>query len=169
MIQKREYALASNNMTSLIPSKTSNRTNRTSLFPSLNVLDYGAAADGVRDDTDAFERAIQELEDHGGGRLLVPGGGAIYNIRPINLTSHMELYVQAGATIRGIADEAVWPLIPGTYVLDRVYICIMVSEEDSIAALTDSFLSHYIQELQVTEVVLTMLARVTPVSCTAST
>jgi polygalacturonase len=83
-----------------------------SSYPTLDILDYGAAADGVQDDTDAFERAIQLIEDHGGGRLLV--GPGIYNIRPINLTSHMELFVTAGATIRGIADNTVWPIIPGT-------------------------------------------------------
>jgi polygalacturonase len=81
-------------------------------FPTLDILDYGAAADGVRDDTDAFERAIQIIEDHGGGRLRV--GPGFYNIRPINMTSNMELYVTAGATIRGIADNTVWPVIPGT-------------------------------------------------------
>ena len=82
-----------------------------SLMLALNISAFGAAADGVSDDTDAFERAIALIESRGGGRLLV--GAGVYNIAPINLTSHMELYVLSGATIRGLADEAVWPIIPG--------------------------------------------------------
>jgi hypothetical protein len=35
-----------------------------------------------------------------------------YQIRPINLTSHMELLIEAGARLRGIANASVWPVIP---------------------------------------------------------
>jgi len=36
-----------------------------------------------------------------------------YLIRPINLTSGLELYIQAGAKLTAVADVAAWPVIPG--------------------------------------------------------
>ena len=91
----------------------------------LQIRDFGAQGDGQIDDTDAFERAIDLIEKRGGGRLVVTGSGSstdddnhraaptVYHIRPINLTSHMELYLQRHVVIRGIADHTTWPLLPG--------------------------------------------------------
>jgi len=89
----------------------------------LYIKDFGAQADGQVDDTDAFERAIDLIRRHGGGRLVVSGGSfddddnildpTIYRIRPINLTSHMELYLQRNVVIKGIANNNSWPIIPG--------------------------------------------------------
>jgi len=36
-----------------------------------------------------------------------------YLIRPINLTSNMELYLEGGAKITAVADSNAWPIIPG--------------------------------------------------------
>jgi hypothetical protein len=36
-----------------------------------------------------------------------------YLIRPINLTSNMELFISANTRIIGVADEKAWPVIPG--------------------------------------------------------
>jgi polygalacturonase len=80
---------------------------------TLDVRSYGAVGDGKTDDTHAFEAAIADLQKRGGGSLLVPPVDAEYLIRPINLTSNMNLHIQGGAKVSGIADQNVWPVIPG--------------------------------------------------------
>jgi polygalacturonase len=82
----------------------------------LRVVDFGAEGNAHQDDTEAFEGAIRQIHAQGGGRLIVTGASSldhevVYNIRPINLTSHMELYIEAGARIQGIVSD--WPIIPG--------------------------------------------------------
>jgi len=76
--------------------------------PSFNVRDYGAVGDNATDDTGAFEKAIAAAA--GGGQLLVPAGG-VFLIRPVNLSSSLEFYIQGGATVAGIADHTKWPVI----------------------------------------------------------
>ncbi|ACI65105.1 predicted protein [Phaeodactylum tricornutum CCAP 1055/1] len=83
----------------------------------LDVQDYQSSQNGGRrDDTAAFEQAIDIIRSNGGGRLIIPGApdGSfnLYRIRPINLTSHLVLFLQKNAVITAIADESVWPLIP---------------------------------------------------------
>jgi polygalacturonase len=82
---------------------------------AVSVRDHGAKGDGISDDTVAFELAIAAVERAGKGSVIVPAVGQMseYLIRPINLTSNMELYISAGATIKAMADADSWPLIPG--------------------------------------------------------
>lgn len=105
--------------------------------PTFDVRKLGAVGDGLVDDTAAFERAFASAStspvhaqvlvpcagapDRLGGRGAGPGQGAgpsssdqvncTYLIRPVNLTSSMELYIQGGATIIGAADHLKWPII----------------------------------------------------------
>jgi len=65
-------------------------------------------AKGETDDTQAFESAIRSIAERGGGRLVLPA--AHYRIRPINLTSHLILYLQKGARLTAISEG--WPVIP---------------------------------------------------------
>ena len=76
--------------------------------PTFNVRDYGAVGDNATDDTGAFEQAIAAAG--GGGQLLVPAGG-VFLIRPVNLSSSMEFFIEGGATVAGIADNTKWPII----------------------------------------------------------
>jgi polygalacturonase len=77
-----------------------------------NVLDYGAKGDGVSDDTSAFEKAIAAAATnlHSRSSVIIPSGLACV-IRPINLTSSMELYISANASLKGMANTSSWPII----------------------------------------------------------
>jgi polygalacturonase len=62
-----------------------------------NIADYGAKKDGSVPATDAFRRAIQAAKAAGGGTVYVPAGK--YTSGPIELSSNMNLDIDAGTTI----------------------------------------------------------------------
>eukprot|EP00850_Spirogloea_muscicola_P017296 SM000147S01115 [mRNA] locus=s147:129660:131978:- [translate_table: standard] len=65
----------------------------------VSLTDFGAVPDGVTPCTAAFVAAIAALAGAGGGQLTVPAGSWL--TAPFNLTSHMTLFLAAGATILG--------------------------------------------------------------------
>jgi polygalacturonase len=77
-----------------------------------NLADYGAVGDGKTLNTEAFKKAVAALAKAGGGHLIVPAG--VYKTLPFVLTSHMDLHLEKGATIKapdtfaeyGIPDPA---------------------------------------------------------------
>lgn len=81
-----------------------------------NLADYGAMGDGKAFNTDAFKNAVAAIAKAGGGHLIVPAG--VYKTLPFTLTSHTDLHLEAGSTIKapdtfaeyGIPD----PNIPAT-------------------------------------------------------
>ena len=87
----------------------------------INALDFGAAGDGVTDDSPALQAALEALRQAGGGQLILPGRQRPYRIRrPLYLISNLILSLQAGATIRPIYFNDVnnssllsWPLTAG--------------------------------------------------------
>jgi hypothetical protein len=70
----------------------------------INVLGYGAAADGTTLNTAAFEKAVAACVKQKGGTILVPAG--IYRTGPIRLQSNVTLRLEAGAVLRGSEDVA---------------------------------------------------------------
>ena len=81
-----------------------------------DVRNFGAKGDGTTDDTKAFESAIAaaaKAPDY--TRLVVSyaGSSSTYLIRPINLTSKFELFIEDNTTVVGIDDHTKWPVIPG--------------------------------------------------------
>jgi len=68
---------------------------RTATLPSLNVLDYGAKADGTTDDTSAIQRTLDEASKKGGMRVSVPPGRYL-------IKSHLDIPV--AVTLMGPAD-----------------------------------------------------------------
>jgi unsaturated rhamnogalacturonyl hydrolase len=69
------------------------------VFPGreFSIIDYGAAADGKTDCTEAIARAIDACTKAGGGRVVVPAGS--YLTGPIVLKSQVNLHVDGGATL----------------------------------------------------------------------
>lgn len=55
----------------------------------VNVKDYGAYGDGKRDDTKAFQNAIDVVKEKGGGEVFVPKG--TYILHPIYIKSKVNL------------------------------------------------------------------------------
>jgi polygalacturonase len=60
--------------------------------------DYGAVGDGKTLNTEAFRKAVAAIEKAGGGHLVVPAG--VYKTLPFLLTSHLDLHLDPGATIK---------------------------------------------------------------------
>ena len=76
---------------------------------AMSVPDFGAKGDGVSDDTDAIQGAIDFLPD--GGRLIFPEG--TYLSRPLRLRSHITLELNKGAVLLGSPDREKYPIVPG--------------------------------------------------------
>lgn len=57
---------------------------------SISVKDFGAAGDGVTDDTKAFDKAVSFLSAYGGGIINVPIG--VYLIGPLDMKANIYLY-----------------------------------------------------------------------------
>lgn len=67
----------------------------------VSVLDFGAEVSD-RLQTAAFQRAIDAVYLAGGGRVVVPCG--VFLLGGIRLRSHVELYLESGAILRGSMD-----------------------------------------------------------------
>ena len=76
--------------------------------PVFNVRSFGAKGDGTTLDTPAFQAAVAALADAAGGVLYVPPG--TYLISPFNLTSNMELRLDA-AKLQAPANFSYWHVI----------------------------------------------------------
>ncbi len=76
---------------------------------AVNVRDFGAAGDGVHDDTVNIQTAVNCLPQ--GARLFFPDG--IYSTGSINLKSHITIELSENAVLLGTEDEGHYPVIPG--------------------------------------------------------
>lgn len=90
---------------------------------TVSITDVGGVGDGVTSNTVAFVRAVEQLREAGGGTLLVPSPSsspstssapstAAFLTGPFNLSSHITLRVEGGATILGSTNLTEWPLMP---------------------------------------------------------
>ena len=76
---------------------------------TLNVRKFGAAGDGVHDDTPAIQAAINTCPKK--GRVLIPAGE--YHVLPLFLKSHVRIELQKGATLLLETDRTKFPILPG--------------------------------------------------------
>lgn len=65
-----------------------------------NVLDFGAAGDGLANDTAAIQAAIDACALNGGGRVILPGG-KVYRSGALVLCSNLEFHLEMGAVLKG--------------------------------------------------------------------
>ncbi|MBP9031180.1 MAG: glycoside hydrolase family 28 protein [Dysgonomonadaceae bacterium] len=81
------------------------------VFPKyrVNLLDFGGKSDGITLNTEAFEKAMQDLSQKGGGTLVVPKG--IWFTGPIVFRSNINLHLEKGALILFSPDFDLYPLV----------------------------------------------------------
>ncbi|HMI62351.1 MAG TPA: glycoside hydrolase family 28 protein, partial [Puia sp.] len=74
-------------------------------FPDrdFRLVDYGATGDGKALNTAAFQKAIEACSAAGGGRIVIPSGKWLTG--PIELRSHVDLHLEAGAEILFTSDH----------------------------------------------------------------
>src|SRR5690606_24112595 len=89
----------------------------------LDISDFGAKPDGITDNTEAIQRALDSCAATGGGTVLVPKG--IFVSGTIILRDNVTLYLDKMAVLQGIADEHAYP---GRHFSERGFIRI-----DSVA------------------------------------
>ncbi|KAF3436492.1 hypothetical protein FNV43_RR23584 [Rhamnella rubrinervis] len=86
--------------------------NKKSLDPrphSVSIVEFGAVGDGKTLNTVAFQNAIfyvKSFVDKGGAQLYIPSGKWLTG--SFNLTSHLTLFLERGATILGSQDFTNW-------------------------------------------------------------
>ncbi len=67
------------------------------------VLDFGAKADGVTNDAEAIQKAIDTCSQAGGGRVVLEGGKIFYS-SSIILREHVDLHLERGAVLKAHSD-----------------------------------------------------------------
>ncbi|MCF4101071.1 glycosyl hydrolase family 28 protein [Gillisia sp. M10.2A] len=80
-------------------------------FPDyeVNILDFGAIGDGIQKNTMVFEKAIADVAENGGGKVVVPRG--MWLTGPIHFRSNINLHLQDGAYIVFSKDFNDYPLV----------------------------------------------------------
>ncbi len=79
-----------------------------------NILDFGAVADTTVISTQAIQNAIDVCNAGGGGRVVIPSGN--FKTGTIIFKSHVELYLEEGATLWGSKNISDYPGIKPGYV-----------------------------------------------------
>ena len=74
-----------------------------------DVTAVGAIGNGIVDDAQAIQRAIDRCSAEGGGRVLLPRNHT-FMAGPIQLKSNVELYLEATATLKANPDESIYHL-----------------------------------------------------------
>lgn len=77
-----------------------------------NVKDFGARGDNQTLDHEAIQAAIDRCSADGGGTVLIPAGN--YLCGTIHLKSNLDLHLEMGAKIHGVADPVLYPVIAPT-------------------------------------------------------
>lgn len=82
------------------------------VIPDLTVslADYGGKGDGYTLNTEAFGRALDDLEKRGGGHLVVTEG--VWVTGPIAMRSNVDLHIVKDAIILFSPDKSLYPILP---------------------------------------------------------
>ncbi|MFL9482543.1 glycoside hydrolase family 28 protein [Chitinophagaceae bacterium LWZ2-11] len=80
---------------------------------TLNIIKYGAVADGVTLNTKSINNAIADCNKKGGGVVLVPAG--FWLTGPIVLQSNVNLHITSGGLLQFTKDFDQYPLVEGNW------------------------------------------------------
>lgn len=85
------------------------------VFPDyeVNIKDFGAVPDGKTLNTEAINKAIQEVSSRGGGKVIVPQG--LWLTGPIELQSNVNLYTEENALILFSDNFNDYPIIETSF------------------------------------------------------
>lgn len=84
-------------------------------FPdySVNITDFGAKGDGVTLNTEAINKAIQQVNAKGGGQVIIPDG--LWLTGPIELLSNVNLHTEKNALVLFTDDYNAYPIIKTSF------------------------------------------------------
>lgn len=85
------------------------------LFPdySVTIVDFGAVGDGITDNTQAINSAIDAVAQKGGGRVVIPAG--VWYTGAIELKSNVDLHAERNALVIFSDDPEVYPIIETSF------------------------------------------------------
>ena len=72
-----------------------------------DITDFGAVGDGITDNREAIQTAINKCSELGGGIVRIPGGN-VFMTGPFDLKSYVDFHVESGARILANPDEKVY-------------------------------------------------------------
>ena len=74
-----------------------------------NIVDFGGVGDGVTLNSDAFAKAIDDLSQQGGGKVVVPTG--VWLTGPITMKDNIELHIKPDAVLLFSTDRDLYPIV----------------------------------------------------------
>lgn len=80
---------------------------------TLNVVNYGAIADGLTLNTAAINKTIEECARQGGGTVLIPAGSFVTG--PLVMKSNINLHLAKGALVIFTSDFNQYPLVVSSF------------------------------------------------------
>ena len=80
---------------------------------TVSIEDFGAVKGGIVSNTEAINNAVKDVNEKGGGHVVVPAG--IYLTGPITLLSNVDLHLERGSIIVFTHNEEDFPLIKTDY------------------------------------------------------
>lgn len=85
------------------------------VFPDYtrSITEFGALADGITLNTEAFAKAIDAVAQQGGGTVTVPAG--LWLTGPIVLKSNINLHLEENALVLFTADHTQYPIIKTSF------------------------------------------------------
>ena len=76
---------------------------------TVDIRDFGGVGDGVTLNSEAFAKAIDALNEVGGGRLVVPTG--VWLTGPITLKDNIDLHIRPDAVLLFSTDRDLYPIV----------------------------------------------------------
>jgi polygalacturonase len=79
----------------------------------VSITDFGAVSDGQTLNSEAIAKAIADVSEKGGGRVIIPRG--LWLTGPIILKSNIDLHAEAGALVIFSKNKDLYPLIESNW------------------------------------------------------